>query len=142
MAFLILTVVVICDCRYFLTGGPTDESWGDGVRGSGESIGYAAVIVGFWIVAAFLAEALAGLAIGRLALRDDGLGVRLGALVLGSCWSASFSVCPTSASLIGFVIFILASAAFALAHRPNACRSPVVRARSVQQADAGHGAIK
>ena len=50
----------------------------------GGAVGYAAVFVGFWIVFAFLAEALAGFALGRMMFREESVGVRIGALLLGA----------------------------------------------------------
>src|SRR5205823_6399687 len=50
----------------------------------GGTVGYAAVFVGFWIVFAFLAEALAGLALGRMFFRENNVGVRMCALLLGA----------------------------------------------------------
>jgi hypothetical protein len=104
IAFLVVTVVVIAVAAIFLAGVRLTELVPMVVVGG--MVGYAAVIVGFWILAAFLAEALAGLAVGRLALRDDAVGVRLGALVLGLLLVGVVLSVPYLGGLIGFVIFI------------------------------------
>jgi hypothetical protein len=104
IAFLIVTVLIVILLAVFLANIRLTEMVPMVVIGG--MVGYAAVIVGFWFVAAFLSEALAGLAVGRLALRNDGLGVRLGALLLGILLIGLLLSVPVLGGLIGFVVFI------------------------------------
>ncbi len=73
----------------------------------GGAVGYAALIVGFWLLSAFLAEALTGLAIGRTAIRTDALPARLLALVIGAVVIGLLLSVPYLGWLVGFAITIL-----------------------------------
>jgi cytoskeletal protein CcmA (bactofilin family) len=73
----------------------------------GGVVGYAALIVGFWLLAAFLAEALAGLAIGRLALPSESIGTRLGALLVGILLVGVLLSIPYVGGLVGLAVMIV-----------------------------------
>ena len=104
MRWMLLAVVVVILVAVFFANVQLTEMVPLVVIGG--MVGYAAVIVGFWFVAAFLSEALAGFALGRLAFRNDGLGVRLGALLLGILLIGLLLSVPVLGGLIGFVVFI------------------------------------
>jgi cytoskeletal protein CcmA (bactofilin family) len=74
----------------------------------GGIVSYAALIVGFWIVAAFLAEALTGLALGRLAIRGSGIGTGIVAMAMGVVVLAALLSIPYVAGIVGFLVVILA----------------------------------
>jgi cytoskeletal protein CcmA (bactofilin family) len=74
----------------------------------GGVVGYAALIVGFWIVAAFLAEALTGMALGRIALRDSGFGTRFIALLIGVVVLGLIISIPWIGSIVGWCVLFLA----------------------------------
>src|SRR5262245_21843 len=81
VAFLFIAAFIIVAAILLLVGVRLSEL--APIVAVGGTVGYAAVIVGFWIVFSFLAEALTGLALGRMFLRDEGLGVRIAALAIG-----------------------------------------------------------
>jgi len=72
----------------------------------GGMVGSAALIVGFWLVFAFLAEALAGLAIGRSAMNDESLGARAGALVVGVLLLGIVLSVPYLGAILGLIVVI------------------------------------
>jgi cytoskeletal protein CcmA (bactofilin family) len=74
----------------------------------GGIVGYIALILAFWLLVAFLAEAIAGLAVGRLAIHDEGLTARLGAMVVGVIAIAILLSVPYVGSLLGFVVIMFA----------------------------------
>jgi cytoskeletal protein CcmA (bactofilin family) len=80
----------------------------------GGTVSYLAVIAFAWLMAAFLAEAIIGLAVGRLALRGDGLPVRIGALLLGIVIVVLVLSVPFLGSLLGLAVFVFALGGFCL----------------------------
>lgn len=74
----------------------------------GGIVGYLALIVLVWLLGAFLAEVLAGLALGRSLLGDDGLFSRLGALLLGLVVVVLILSIPFVGPWIGFAVFLFA----------------------------------
>jgi cytoskeletal protein CcmA (bactofilin family) len=80
----------------------------------GGIVGYGVLVVGMWLIAAFLAEAMAGLALGRLALRVDSLPVRIGALLLGLVVITLILSIPVAGPWIGFVVFLFGLGGFCL----------------------------
>ena len=60
------------------------------------------------MIAATLMVLLAGLAIGRMALRDEALATRLGALAVGVLAIAVVLSIPYLGALVGFVVLIFA----------------------------------
>jgi len=80
----------------------------------GGLIGYAAMIVGMWLIAQFLGEAMAGLAIGRFALKSDSLATRVAALVLGVVVIALVLSIPYAGPWIGCVVFLFGLGGFCL----------------------------
>ena len=102
IALLVLAVVVIVLAAILLAGIRLDELVPMVIVGG--MVGYAAMIVGFWLLAAFLAEALTGLAVGRCALQDDGIAARLGALILGIVLLGLLLTVPYLGGIVGFVI--------------------------------------
>jgi cytoskeletal protein CcmA (bactofilin family) len=103
--FLVLALIVIGIATVLLVGVRLTELVPMVLVGG--AVGYAAVIVGFWLVTAFLAEALAGLAIGRSALRGDSLPTRLLALLIGAVVVGLLLSIPFLGWLVGFVITVL-----------------------------------
>jgi cytoskeletal protein CcmA (bactofilin family) len=104
IVMLVMAVVVIVVAAILLAGIRLDELVPMVVVGG--MVGYAAMIVGFWLLAAFLAEALTGLAVGRCALRDDGIAARLGALILGIVLIGLLLGVPYVGGLVAFVVVI------------------------------------
>jgi hypothetical protein len=74
----------------------------------GGIVGYLALIVLVWLLAMFLAEVLAGLALGRSLLGDDGFFSRLGALLLGLVVVVLVLSIPYVGPWIGLAVFVLA----------------------------------
>src|SRR5262245_993145 len=106
IAFLVVTIFVIVVAAVLLAGVRLTELVPMVIVGG--IVSYAAVIVAFWLLAAFLAEALAGLAVGRMAVRDQGLGARLVALILGVVVIVLILSVPILGSALGFFILIFA----------------------------------
>jgi cytoskeletal protein CcmA (bactofilin family) len=69
-------------------------------------VGYAALVVGFWLVFAFLAEALTGLAIGRSAMGNESLAARAGALIVGVLLIGIVLSVPYLGALLGLIVVI------------------------------------
>jgi hypothetical protein len=111
-AFLVIAAVVIVLATVFLVGVSLGEL--APLVAIGGTVGYVAVIVGFWMVFAFLAEALAGLAIGRTIMRDEGLGARIGALILGLILVGLLLSLPYLNGLIGFLVLTFGIGAICL----------------------------
>jgi cytoskeletal protein CcmA (bactofilin family) len=105
IALLVLAVVVIIVAAILLAGIRLDELVPMVIIGG--MVGYAAMIVGFWLLAAFLAEALTGLAVGRAAVRDDGIMARLAALILGIVLLGLLFSVPFLGGIVGFVVLTL-----------------------------------
>lgn len=80
----------------------------------GGIVGYAALIVGFWLIAWFLAEALAGLALGRLALPKDALSTRIVALLLGLVVIGLVLSIPYVGFWLGWVVLFFGLGGFCL----------------------------
>jgi cytoskeletal protein CcmA (bactofilin family) len=80
----------------------------------GGLVGYAAMIVGMWLIAQFLGEAMAGLAIGRFALQSDSLATRVASLVLGVVVIALVLSIPYAGPWIGCVVFLFGLGGFCL----------------------------
>jgi len=112
LAFLVVAALVIVLATVFLVGVSLSEL--APLVAIGGAVGYIAVIVGFWMIVAFLAEAIAGLAIGRTIMRDDGLGARFGALVLGLILVGLLLSLPYLSSLIGFLVLTFGIGAICL----------------------------
>lgn len=74
----------------------------------------AVVIVGFWMLAAFLAEAIAGLALGSAAVRGDSIAARAGALVLGLIVVALLLSIPYAGAWLGLLVFLFGFGGFCL----------------------------
>jgi cytoskeletal protein CcmA (bactofilin family) len=72
----------------------------------GGIVSYAALIVGFWLVAAFLAEALTGLAVGGIAFRDSSFVTRLAALLTGVFPIALLLNVPYLGGILGFIVLL------------------------------------
>jgi cytoskeletal protein CcmA (bactofilin family) len=80
----------------------------------GGIVGYGALIVLMWLFFAFLAEALAGLAIGRFALSANSLPVRIVAMILGVIVVALILSIPYVGWILGLVVFLLGLGGFCL----------------------------
>jgi cytoskeletal protein CcmA (bactofilin family) len=80
----------------------------------GGGVGYVALIVGFWLLWAFLAEALAGMALGRMALRDESFTARIGALVVGIVIVSLVLSIPYIGPWLGFLVVLLGLGGFCL----------------------------
>jgi hypothetical protein len=104
--FVGLSLVLVIVAAIFLAGIQLTELVPMVVVGG--LIGYAAVIVGFWMLAAFLAEVIAGLAIGRLAFRDQGFGTRLVALIVGILVIGLILSVPFLGGILGFLVLLFA----------------------------------
>ncbi len=102
--FLVLMVILIVLASIFFFGTRITEL-GPLVLVGG-FVGYSVVIVGFWIVSAFLAEAITGLAIGRMAIQSNSFGARLGALLIGVLLLGLVLSVPYLGGLLGFVVLI------------------------------------
>jgi hypothetical protein len=74
----------------------------------GGIVSYLALIVFVWLLAAFLAEALGGLALGRSIVKGEHLPARLGALLLGVLIVVAVLSVPYLGGLVGFVLLLLA----------------------------------
>jgi cytoskeletal protein CcmA (bactofilin family) len=75
---------------------------------------YAAVIVGFWMLAAFVAEAIASLALGSAAIRGDSFAARAGALALGLVVVALLLSIPYAGPWLGLLVFLFGFGGFCL----------------------------
>jgi hypothetical protein len=119
LAFVVFIVILIILAAIFLFNIRITELGPLALVGG--CVAYAAVIVGFWIVSAFLAEALAGLALGRMAVKQDGVGSRLGALAMGVALVGIVLSVPYLGGVIGFCIMILGlgSICLSLISRPR-----------------------
>jgi cytoskeletal protein CcmA (bactofilin family) len=80
----------------------------------GGIVGYLALIVGFWLIAAFLAEALTGMAVGRMAIGGNSLATRFVALLLGLIVVGLVLSIPFVGPWIGFVIMLFGLGGFCL----------------------------
>ena len=80
----------------------------------GGIVGYGAMIVLVWLFAAFLAEALTGLAIGRLKLADSSLATRIIAMIVGVVLLALVLSIPYAGALVASVVFLLGLGGFCL----------------------------
>ena len=80
----------------------------------GGIVSYLALIVFTWLMAAFLSEAIVGLAVGRVALRDDSLLVRVGAMLIGLVVVVLVLSVPYLGSLAGLAVFTFALGGFCL----------------------------
>jgi cytoskeletal protein CcmA (bactofilin family) len=80
----------------------------------GGLVSYAALIVGFWLLAAFLGEAIAGLALGRTAVRGEGFGPRFAALLLGLVLLGLVLSIPNAAPWIAMIVFVFGFGGFCL----------------------------
>lgn len=80
----------------------------------GGIVGYATIIVGFWLLAAFLGEAIAGLALGRTTVRGEGFGPRFGALLLGLLLLGLVLSIPNAAPWIAMVVFLFGFGGFCM----------------------------
>jgi cytoskeletal protein CcmA (bactofilin family) len=112
IAFLFVAAFVIVAAILLLVGVRLSEL--APIVAVGGTVGYAAVIVGFWIVFSFLAEALTGLALGRMFVRDEGLGNRIAALVIGILIVGLLLSVPYANSLIGFLVLLFGLGAICL----------------------------
>jgi cytoskeletal protein CcmA (bactofilin family) len=112
VAFLVVAAFIIVAAILLLVGVRLGEL--APIIAVGGTVGYAAVIVGFWMVFSFLAEALAGLALGRMVLRDEGLGVRIGALVLGLLVVGALLSLPYVGILAGYAVLLFGLGAICL----------------------------
>jgi len=70
----------------------------------GGAVGYAGMVVGFWIVTMFLAEALVGMVVGRLAVNGNSVSSRLGAMIVGLILLGIVLSVPVLGWLIGVVV--------------------------------------
>jgi hypothetical protein len=70
----------------------------------GGMVGYAGMLIGFWIVTMFLAEALVGMVVGRLAVSGESVGGRLGAMIVGVILLGIVLSVPVLGWLIGLVV--------------------------------------
>ncbi len=111
-AFLFVAAILIICVTVLLLGVRLGEL--APIVAIGGTVGYAAVIVGFWAVFSFLAEALAGLALGRMFLRDEGLAVRIGALVLGLIIVGLLLSMPVVGPMLGFLVLLFGIGAVCL----------------------------
>lgn len=80
----------------------------------GGIVGYSALVVLLWLFAAFLAEALTGLAVGRFAMASNSFPVRLLAMVLGVVVVALVLSIPYVGTLLGWVVFLMGLGGFCL----------------------------
>jgi cytoskeletal protein CcmA (bactofilin family) len=111
-AFLFIAAIVIIVATLVLLGVRLGEL--APIVAIGGAVGYAAVIVGFWAVFSFLAEVLAGLALGRMILREEGLGVRIGAFALGLIIIGLLLSVPVIGGLLGFLVLLFGIGAVCL----------------------------
>jgi cytoskeletal protein CcmA (bactofilin family) len=81
---------------------------------AGGIVGYGAMIVLVWLFAAFLAEALTGLAIGRLKLADSSLATRIIAMIIGVVLLALVLSVPYAGALVASIVFLLGLGGFCL----------------------------
>jgi cytoskeletal protein CcmA (bactofilin family) len=75
---------------------------------------YAVVIVGFWMLAAFLSEAIASLALGSAAVRGDSIAARAAAMLLGLIVVALLLSIPYAGPWLGVVVFLFGFGGFCL----------------------------
>jgi cytoskeletal protein CcmA (bactofilin family) len=80
----------------------------------GGIVSYLALVVFTWLLAAFLAEVIVGLAVGRLALAGDGLPVRVGAMLLGLVAVVLVLSVPYLGPISGLAMFLFALGGFCL----------------------------
>ena len=71
-------------------------------------------VVGFWMLAAFLAEAIASLALGSAAVRGDNFAARAGALLLGLIVVALLLSIPYAGPWLGLLVFLFGFGGFCL----------------------------
>jgi hypothetical protein len=107
IALLVVAVVVIVAAAILLGVATLGELIPMVIVGG--LVGYAALIVGFWIVVAYLAEVIAGLALGRLAFQQSGLSAKLpGGLVVGVLILALMLSVPYVGGIMGFLVVVWA----------------------------------
>jgi len=80
----------------------------------GGMVGYVAMIVGFWLLAAYLGEAIAALALGRTAVRSEASVAYLGAMLLGLLIVALLLSIPYVGAWIGLLVFLFGFGGFCL----------------------------
>lgn len=112
IAILVVAVVVIIVAAILLGFATLSELIPMVIIGG--IVGYLALIVGFWLLVAFLAEALTGLAIGRMAIGGDNLLTRIVALVLGLVLVGLLLSIPVVGPWIGLLILLFGLGGFCL----------------------------
>jgi cytoskeletal protein CcmA (bactofilin family) len=112
IALLVIAVVVIIVAAILLGIATLGELIPMVIVGG--IVGYLALIVGFWLLAAFLAEALTGLAVGRMAIGGNSVATRVVALILGLIVVGLVLSIPFVGPWIGFVILLFGLGGFCL----------------------------
>jgi cytoskeletal protein CcmA (bactofilin family) len=98
----------------------------------GGGVGYAGVLVAFWIVTMFLAEALVGMVVGRLAVSGESIGGRMGAMIIGMILLGIVLGIPVLGWLIGALVALLGLGSICLwmigpsADRTTAVATPAI----------------
>lgn len=80
----------------------------------GGVLGFGLLSFVFALFAAFLAEAVVGLALGRILLRQDNLVVRLAAFLVGLVFVALLLSIPTAGAYLGFLVFLFGLGGYTL----------------------------
>jgi hypothetical protein len=111
-ALLVVIIVVMVIVALMLGWAKLDELVPMVIVGT--LVGYASMIVGFWLLVAFLAEAIAGLALGRAVIGGEGFAVRLGGLLLGLLLVAAVLSIPHAGNWIAWVVFLFGFGGFCL----------------------------
>ena len=80
----------------------------------GGILGFGILVFVFVLFAAFLAQAVVGLALGRLFLKQDNLGTRLGAFLMGLVVVALAVSIPYAGTFLAFVVFLFGLGGYTL----------------------------
>lgn len=80
----------------------------------GGVLGFGILSFVFALFAAFLAEAVVGLALGRILLKHDNLVARLAAFLVGLVFVALLLSIPTAGAYLGFLVFLMGLGGYTL----------------------------
>ena len=80
----------------------------------GGALGFGILLFVFILFGAFLAQAVVGLALGRIFLKQDNLGTRLGAFLVGLAVVALALSIPYAGGILAFVVFLFGLGGYAL----------------------------